>query len=263
MSGTGFNVSRFSSNLKTFGTLQTNKFYVEIPMPELFGPSGITEVMRYRANNVRVPGVALDLQRVFRYGVGPEQKFPTNVNFTDININFVDTDKKDIWKTFSFWFNGIFDYTGVRGGSAASYKTEYKVYYATDIKIYVFNNDGKVNGQEGPSSIVVLKEAFPITLSEVGLAWGETSRLYEFSVGFAFKEWYFEQFALAPFQSGSVLGPGATGEVQRRALPPRPQEGNINRGGFRPEDQQLRRGNWGSRGRNPGFYGNQPPQEPQ
>lgn len=216
-----FNIANFSAHIKAHGTLQTNKFYVEIPMPALFGPSGITEVMQYRANNVRVPGLALDLQRVFRYGVGPEQKFPTNINFTDININFVDTDKKDIWKTFSFWFNGIFDYTGVRGGYPASYKTEYKKYYATDIKIHVFNNDNKVNGQQGPASIVVLKEAFPTTLSEVGLAWSENNRLYEFSVGFAFKDWYFEQFALAPFQSGATLGPGLTGNVQPPIIPPR------------------------------------------
>lgn len=224
-------------------------------MPPLFGPSGITEVMQYRANNVRVPGLALDLQRVFRYGVGPEQKFPTNINFTDINVNFVDTEKKDIWKTFSFWFNGIFDYTGVRGGYPASYKTEYKVNYCTEIKIHVFDNDGK------KSSVIVLKEAFPTTLSEVGLAWSETNRLYEFSVGFAFKEWYFEQFALAPFQSGATLGPGATTAVQPRPAP-RAQEGNINPGGFSPEAQQLRRQNFGQRGRLQGFYGNQPAQEP-
>jgi hypothetical protein len=212
--------------------------------------------MEYRANNVRIPGVALDVQRVFRYGVGPEQKFPTNINFTDINVNFVDTQNKDIWKRFSFWFNGIFDYTGSTGGSQASYKTEYKDYYTTDLEIHVFDNDGnRVN-------VIVLKEAFPTTLSEVGLSWGETNRLYEFSVGFAFKEWYFSDYQATTFQSGATLGPGATTAVQPRPTAPRPQEGNINPGGFSPQAQELRRQNFGQRGRLQGFFGNQPPQEP-
>lgn len=208
MSGTGFNVARFSSNLRQYGTLQTNKFIVRIPKPELFDPSQLDPVIEYRANNVRVPGVALDLQQVFRYGVGPEQKFPTNVNFTDININFVDTQNKDIWKRFSFWFNGIFDYTGLSGGSQASYKTEYKKYYTTNIEIHIFDNDGnRVN-------VVVLKEAFPTTLSEVGLSWSENNRLYEFTVGFSFREWYFDGYQIGAFQSGAVVGPAATTAVQ-------------------------------------------------
>lgn len=217
MSGTGFNVARFSSNLRQYGTLQTNKFIVRIPTPALFDPSRLDEVLEYRANNVRVPGVALDLQRVFRYGVGPEQKFATSVNFTDININFVDTQNKDIWKRFSFWFNGIFDYTGLSGGSQASYKTEYKAYYTTNIEIHVFDNDGnRVN-------VIVLKEAFPITLSEVGLSWSENNKLYEFSVGFAFKEWYFDQYNIGSFQSGAILGPSASSSVQTRSVEsPRP-----------------------------------------
>jgi hypothetical protein len=217
MSGTGFNVARFSSNLRQYGTLQTNKFIVRIPTPELFDPSQLDPIIEYRANNVRVPGVALDLQRVFRYGVGPEQKFPTSVNFTDININFVDTQNKDIWKRFSFWFNGIFDYTGLRGGSQASYKTEYKAYYTTDIEIHVFDNDGN------RISVIVLKEAFPTTLSEVGLSWSENNKLYEFSVGFAFREWYFQDYSVGTFQSGAILAPSATSSVQPRSVEsPRP-----------------------------------------
>lgn len=217
MSGTGFNISRFSGNLNRHGTLQTNKFIVRIPPPEIFNPSQLDPIIEYRANNVRIPGAALDMQRAFRYGVGPEQKFPTNINFTDINVNFVDTQNKDIWKRFSFWFNGIFDYTGLSGGSQASYKTEYKDYYTTDVEIHVFDNEGnRVN-------VVVLKEAFPTTLSEVGLSWSENNKLYEFSVGFAFREWYFSGYQIGAFQSGATLGPATSSAViPRRTGSPRP-----------------------------------------
>ena len=212
-----FNIAKFSGNLSKHGTLQTNKFYVDIPPPRIFSPSEIQEVIRYRASSVRIPGVALVLQRVFRYGVGPEQKFPTNVNFTDININFIDTANKDLWKKFTVWFNDMFDFTGLRGGGIASYKTEYKQYYTTDIKIHIFDNEGKQR------NVVVLMEAFPTTLSEVGLSWSDNNRVYEFSVGFAFRQWYYESYAVGEFESNAIIGPELSSTpFPRRVDSPRP-----------------------------------------
>lgn len=255
-----FNIADFSSNLNRYGTIQTNKFLVEIPAPRILGPSSLDEVMMYRANSTRIPGLALDIQRVFRYGVGPEQKFPTNVNFNDITITFVDTVDNDIWKRFAVWFNGIFDITGLSGGSQPSYMTEYKDYYTSDVKIYVFDNEAKLR------NVVVLKEAFPTTLGEVSVSWSENSKLYEFTVGFTFKEWYFDGYSVGRFQSGAELGPTITATpIPQRTespRPPRAQEGNINPGGFTPQAQGLRRGNWRERGALPGFYGNEPPQPP-
>lgn len=257
MTETGFNIARFSGNLNRYGTLQTNKFVVEIPSPRILGNSELHSIMQYRASNVRVPGASLEVQRVFRYGVGPEQKFPTGINFNDININFVDTQNKDIWKRFTYWFNTIFDYTGINGNSQASYKIAYKIDYATDIKIRVFDNDGS------EINVIVLKEAFPTTLSEVGLSWSENNKLYEFSVGFSFKEWYFEGYQIGAPLPGAALTPSVTTAVQPRPVEsPRPQEGGINPGGFTPEAQRLRTGNFGTRGRSQGFYGSEPPQEP-
>ncbi|CAB4140757.1 tail tube protein [uncultured Caudovirales phage] len=208
-----FNIAEFSGNLNKYGTIQTNKFMVEIPAPTILGPSALDEVMLYRATNARIPGAALDVQRVFRYGVGPEQKFPTNVNFTDINVTFVDTVDNDIWKRFSVWLNGIFDFTGSSGGGQASYTTEYKQYYTSDLKIFVFDNEAKLR------NTVVLKEAFPTTISEVGVSWSENNKLYEFSVGFAFKEWYFDGYGVGqPFRSGATLGPAQT--TTPRPTPP-------------------------------------------
>jgi len=213
-----FNIADFSSNLNKFGTIQTNKFLIEIPAPEILGPTSLDRVIFYRASNVRIPGVTFDFQRVFRYGVGPEQKFPTNVNFTDISINFIDTVNNDIWKRFAIWFNGIFDFTGRSGGSHASYKTEYKDYYATEVRIYVYDNEAILR------NVVVLKDAFPTSLGDVNLSWSDNNKLYEFTVGFAFKEWYYDGYALQEFQSGASLAAGSSSQVQpNRTESPRPQ----------------------------------------
>jgi len=218
-----FDIQKFSGHVNKFGTLQTNKFVVLIPPPRIFAPSVAEELMVYRASNARIPGASLDLQRVMRYGVGPEQKFPTNINFTDISITFIDTRENALWKRFTTWINGIFDFTGVSGGSEASYKTEYKSNYISDVKIFVYDNDGRLK------NVVVLKEAYPVSISEVGVSWSENNKLYEFTVGFTFREWYFEGYSVGPATQGAQLGPGlSTVPTPRPVESPRPPR-NLQR----------------------------------
>jgi hypothetical protein len=101
----------------------------------------------------------------------------------------------------------IFDFVGTSGGSQASYKTEYKRYYQTDIGILLHNNEGALVNS------VVLKEAYPVSLSDVNLSWSENNKLYEFSVRFTFKEWYYFGYNMEEFESGAVLSPFRTSEI--------------------------------------------------
>ena len=261
----GFNIAKFSSHLNQYGTIQTNKFLVEIPPPKILsGSSQVTEVMLNRANAVRIPGVNFDLQNTFRYGVGPQQKFPTNVNFSDVDITFVDTAKNDLWKQFTVWMNGIFDFTGSSGGSQASYQTEYKSYYETDVIIYVFDNEGIQR------TAVVLKEAYPVSITDVSLSWGDNNKLYEFGTRFTYREWYYSGYNVSQFRSGSLLSPSQTAQVipQRTESPRTPTptrevpQTQLNPGGMTPEVQRTRRENFGVRGNAGGFYGSAPAEPP-
>lgn len=213
-----FNIANFSAHINRYGTLQTNKFMVRLTPPRMFGPLAIDRLYEYRASSIRIPGVNLDTQNVFRYGLGPQQKFPTNVNFSDIDITFLDTADNALWKHFTGWMNGIFDYTGSSGGAKPTYTVEYKRYYETEVQIFVFDNDANV------SNSVVLKEAFPSSISDISMSWNENNRLYEFTVKFAFKEWYYSGYNVGrPYVSGAVIGPGATAQVvPQRTESPRP-----------------------------------------
>ncbi len=215
-----FNIANFSAHINNTGTVQTNKFIVRLKSPAIFGPTEISRIYEYRASSVKIPGVNFDTQNTYRYGIGPQQKFPTNVNFTDVEITFLDTSRNALWKHFTQWMNGIFDYTGTIGGGQPSYQVEYKKYYETEIQIYVFDNEGNV------SNLVVLKEAFPIALNDVGLSWSENNKLYEFGVRFAFKEWYYANYNVGEFNSNvSALGPGQTSSpVPQRTESPRQPE---------------------------------------
>lgn len=212
-----FNIANFSAHVNKFGTVQTNKFRVEIGTPAILSRINNNELYQYRASSVKIPGANFDMQNVARYGIGPLQKFPTNVSFTDIDITFLDTNYNSLWKYFTIWMNGIFDYTGVGGGSQASYAVEYKKNYVTDTNIYVHSNSGEMVNK------ITLKEAFPTSLGDVNLSWGENNRLYEFTVRFSFKEWFYEGYQSTSFEPGSVLGPSVTTQVvPQRTESPRP-----------------------------------------
>ena len=221
-----FNIRDFSSHINSTGTVQTNKFFVEIASPNIFAPDETQRLIQYRASNVRIPGVSFDQLNSYRYGIGPQEKFPTNVNFQDISINFIDTGNNDLWKYFYAWTNGIFDYTGVSGGSSPSYQVEYKDYYATDIFIHVMDNSGNQTLSVG------LKEAYPISVDNVGLAWSENNKLFEFNVNFTFREWYIEDATFGQFESGAQLSPGLTSQVVPQ------QTGSPRESVFRPTEEQ-------------------------
>lgn len=191
----GFNISEFSSHISKTGTLQTNKFLVEIPTIKLYIDNAGTNtdlerLVTYRAESVHVPGVSLDVQSVHRYGIGPIEKYPTNVNFTENTITFIDDAQNTVWKYMYDWMNVIFQYSNKnRLNRFGSYTLEYKENYAVDIKIAVFGNDGK------QVSSIVLVEAFPTALDDVSLSWSTNSSLFRVSARFSFKTWYEEDYS--------------------------------------------------------------------
>ena len=198
-----FDITKFSSHLKSTGVMQTNRYEVQFTSPAVLRNSGLSlqELLQYRAEDVRLPGITLDNETVHRYGVGPLQRFASGVNFTDTGITFLEADANLLWKYYNSWMNAIIDFNGPRGGSEPSYAIEYKAYYVTDIKINVYNIDNKL------SMTVVLRDAFPISLGDVNMAWGDNNQLFRLNVGFAFRDWFIENSTYQAFQSGVDASP--------------------------------------------------------
>jgi len=212
----GFNIQEFSNKINQYGTLQNNKFIVTIDKPRTFqGTTRIDELFQFRASSVKIPGVTLDLTPTFRYGVGPAQKMPKNVAFTDISITFIEMGNAYIWKTFASWMNEIFDFSD-RGLSTYKYTAQYKQYYASPtIKIAIYGNSGEL------VNTIVLKEAYPTSLTDVNLSWNENT-LMNINVTFTFKEWYYEGIETIPILNSVTPEEGATG-VRPVTPPPQPR----------------------------------------
>ena len=200
--GIGFNISAFSSHIRKSGTLQTNKYYVELIPPQIISNvintlltnQDIKELIYYRAEQVKMPGVSLDSHPNRPLGYGVNKEFPTNVTFTDNNITFIDNGNNTLSKFFYTWLNFIYDFSGALNGTTIntnpSFLVGYRDDYICDMKIHVFGNAGN------PVSVIVLKEAFPKYINDVSLDWSQNNSLYKIVVGFAFSEWYIENLSL-------------------------------------------------------------------
>jgi hypothetical protein len=225
-----FNITQFSSHIKATGTLQTNKFLVDITSPagSIFSTNfRMNKMMQFRAEQIRIPGLNLGLERVNRYGVGPSQQFPNNVNFQDNNITFLDDGFNSIWKFFSGWMNLIFSYkSSSNTGSIGAYEVAYKTDYARDMRIRVYDNDGML------VTTVVMKDSFPVSVGDVDLNWANNNQLFKVNVTFSYREWYIDKgislfgFGGSPAPTTSPSVPGVTYQPEivpsttREDLPP-------------------------------------------
>jgi hypothetical protein len=181
----GFNIAEFSTKINERGTLQNNKFLIKISKPTGSSPdfylnSYREEDLTFRASSIEIPGVSFEFANSFRYGIGPQQKTPINPNFNDISISFIEDKQNGIWKFFSSWINQIFNFDTDRM-YVARYKSEY---IAPNFEILVYNNEGL------PINSIILTEAFPSSLGNVGLSWNDKNNLMVVKVVFSFTDWH-------------------------------------------------------------------------
>jgi hypothetical protein len=185
-----FNIADFSTHINRTGTLTVNRYLIDVIAPswaQLRTDVQMNKLMQLRAEQVRLPGLNLETMNNQRYGLGPSQKFPTNVTFQDNNITFIDDANNSIWKFYSNWLNAIFRYRGNFNGFTGSYELAYKQDYARDMRIRIFNNVGNV------ITTIVMKDSYPIAVGDVDLGWGNNNQLFKVNVTFAYRDWYIDQ----------------------------------------------------------------------
>jgi hypothetical protein len=194
-----FNISSFSSNIGAYGVLPNSKFYVMMPpsgvlmgtlqnTAELNGEgidtAGLTRLMQFRAEQVRIPGLVLQTNDVRRYGLGVNEKMPHNAQFNDTSITFIADKNSSIYRYMYIWMTSIIDFAGTTTNLRNPvFTAEYKDNYVTDIDIFVFDQEGFLSKQ------VTLYDAYPNALNDISLDWGNQNSLMKITVGFTFKNW--------------------------------------------------------------------------
>ena len=144
--------------------------------------------LKYRIDQIRVPGISLISVDNQRYGVGPTQKMPYSSQFNEISISMTSDGFGDIWQFWYNWVRGIHQFTGTTssligvGTSLPSYEVEYKDNYSTTIEIVICDLYGV------PTIKIDLFEAFPTAIREIPLSWGDSGNLLHLNIGISFTD---------------------------------------------------------------------------
>lgn len=193
----GFNINNFQSDISQNGYLQTNKFVVAFNSPSCMQnvyigtqqgttySSSTEKLVQVRAESVKVPGVALLQSDIARYGIGPTQKMPFSARFTENAITFISDRNSQIYMYFYTWLNKVFDFSGssFQSNIGASYATEYKDNYVTDLHVYVYDNAGN------QVQDIVMYQAFPESINDINLSWNDNSQLMKITVSISYRDW--------------------------------------------------------------------------
>lgn len=182
--------------------MRTNHFMVQIVPPPSIQMSANLE---YKAEQVSLPGVNFALHDVRRYGYGPIEKRPTSHTFNDLQVIFYTDGDMDNYRFFQQWLSQVasFDMRSGITTAGAPYLLNYKSSYVTDINIRMFNSrgtalrvrdpDDAAIAQAGPPALsVMIREAFPVTMTDTQLNWSDNNSIMRFQVSFAYSDWYIE-----------------------------------------------------------------------
>ncbi len=218
-----FNVENFVARVNEAGGLvQNNKFRLLITPPPIFKSSQNyndeikanlvdgARTLEYFCSSATIPGVNLNTHEVRRYGYGPMEKRPYSVSFADATFNIYFDSRRKNYDFFQTWVSSIMDYD-VNNSTNSKFLLEYKSEYKSTIDLLVHDNSGFIVGH------YVMDEAFPISIGDIPLNWGDTNSIIKIPVTFTFFTWRNENVQNnARFETVSSRIPNLVGEIVKQ-----------------------------------------------
>jgi hypothetical protein len=223
-----FNVEQFKSQISEgYGLFKPTLFYVTIGVPKFtldiveddtqrevrkqndpYGSEKPAERLRFLCSSASLPGVQIITSDHRRQNMGTFDRRPFGVQVTDIPLTFMLDGRGFVLKYFNQWANAIVNAdlrNGERGESVVKgqglYEIGYRDSYVTDITITTLtgtsDTDKVDSGKEAPVEIVTytLREAFPIQIGDVSVAWNATDQFSTLPIPFTFRGYDIKQMA--------------------------------------------------------------------
>lgn len=196
-----FRISDFRSSIASRGIIRNHTYFLTFNPPKVIAGAKGTGVgfketeMILRADAITLPGQQLmTADAIMRYGFGPSEKMPYNMVYSDIAVSLL-LDKAAMQYHYLYlWMQSIvqnnmtrgingFDeavnkYTGIKMNS---YEVGYKNDYAVDMTIIVYNEDVKTAIE------CRLLDAYPISISDTPLSWGQENDVMRLQVNFNYR----------------------------------------------------------------------------
>lgn len=195
-----FNINSFKTNINSFGYLPSNKFEVYLRPPDILlnnainiagtdtEVADIVELLKFRVESIKAPGITLISADVAKYGIGPTQKMPFNAQMGEITLSILSDGYGDLWRFWHNWIRGIFEFNGLdsaQGNQAnklPSYTVEYKNNFSTVMQLIIYDMFGNAINK------INMYEVFPTAMKDIELNWSETNSLLRLEINLSFTE---------------------------------------------------------------------------
>lgn len=204
---TTFNINNFRTEIDNYGTVATHSYLVRFAPFRSYNDDGnaneLTKALNsymtinkdkliMRCDNAILPGVSIIKEEaVRRYGYGPTEIVPYNVNFGDFTLQWIVDSNSEIVDFFNKWINLIVNHDSKGGADMISHEFSayepYEVGFKDDYsnsKVSVFVYDRQLN----TTIEYNIFDAFPISIQSINMAWNDENQLMKYNVTFAFTD---------------------------------------------------------------------------
>jgi hypothetical protein len=179
MASTGFNVSGFTSTIKTMGLANPNKFKVEITFPEKIKIDNSTSRnLSLMCESISIQGRGVQTILDLQYGLRKEIAYNAPV-YQPITLSFLCTSELKEKKLLDKWNNFIVPNNNGKGFDVAYYKD-----YIGTITVYLLDSDG-----ETVKYTQTYEEAYPKTVNAVELNHSTTNAVAKVTAEFQYAYW--------------------------------------------------------------------------
>jgi len=191
-----FSINSFKSEINSHGGLYRPNLYRVLIYPgsknSWAGRSGrgFSEKISFLCNSPSLPGVQILTSDYRRQGYGTFDRRPFGVQVTDIPLTFFIDNNGYVLEMFTKWMNAIVNYN--QSGGEHSYDTQankglfeiaYREQYIAKVEIEQFDQ------LQDKIQIHTLREAFPIQMGDVTVAWAENDSFAVLPVQFTFRSY--------------------------------------------------------------------------
>lgn len=186
-----FSINTFISDIRSRGVVKTNSFMVNIVPPKILRDRwSDTRNILIRCDSASLPAVNFQMAELYRYGFGPQESNPHNIQFEPVNLTFLMDAKAEIYSFWYSWVNGIMNFNRQNGLNSKDkagknvYELAYKRDFSTEIKVLVYN--------EVADNIIQasMLEAYPMGIQDIGFNWMNTDDVVRMNVPITYRDFY-------------------------------------------------------------------------
>ena len=179
MASTEFNVSGFTSTIKTMGLANPNKFKVEITFPEKVKIDNSTSRnLSLMCETVSIQGRGVQTMLDLQYGLRKEIAYNAPV-YQPITLSFLCSSALKEKQLLDKWNNFIVPNNKGKGFDVAYYKD-----YIGTIKVTLLDSDGKTSRYTQ-----TYEEAYPKTVNSIELNHSTTNAVARVTAEFQYAYW--------------------------------------------------------------------------